>query len=685
MERQTNHLYEFGDFRLDATEHLLWRDGQPVALTPKAIEMLIVLVQDSGHVIEKNELMNAVWPDAFVEETNLTRNIFTLRQTLGDGKNGGKYIETIPKRGYRFVAGVREVMAETVAKEHTWSSQFIRQELETGGPNPIKIERTVQEKLHGSDSGAMHAVKRNLRGVITAVCAALLLGVSLSAYRLISGRTTEVHKDAEIRSIAVLPFKPLVADRRDESLELGMADMLITKLGGSVQIAVRPISAVRKYDSLEQDPLAAGREQKVDAVLDGSIHWEGGKIRVTMRLLNVADGRTLWADRCDDQCTNIFEVQDSISDKVVSALTVKLAGEEAKRLTRRYTDNTEAFRLYLKGRYHLKKFTTAEVNTAIGYFEQAIAKDSNYALAYAGLADGYLELSTPSIGLLTARESLSKAKAAALKALEIDETLVEARVALANIKRNVWDWLGAEREYKRIIELNPNSPPAHSEYGGYLSQVGRHDQCIAEMKRALELDPLDSYLNSDFGFRLYIARRYDEAIEQFQKCLDMEPYSWTPHNGLAWVYEEQGKYDEAIAEYQKAKSLTGNNAGILCGFGSVYAALGKRAEARNMIAQMQKLSKQRYVSAYLLAQVYARLGEKDEALAWLQKGYEDGDIWMKWLKVDRMFDSVRPDPRFQELLRRIGLGPEIDALSQSSLQTPYLPLQSRPLVWHRRL
>jgi DNA-binding winged helix-turn-helix (wHTH) protein/TolB-like protein/tetratricopeptide (TPR) repeat protein len=656
MSKPATISYEFGPFHLDAVKRLLMRDREIVPLTPKAFDILLALVESGHRVLEKSELMNRVWPDSFVEESNLTQNISTLRKALGESASQHQYIVTVPGHGYRFVASVNEVCDEAsvlMVERHVRSSIVAEQEEEIESRD-LTGEAASQRTLKVNTGQQRRKVWMKNPAFLVAAISAAGLAAALF-YFLISSKPKQAETGLGVKLIAVLPFKPIGADSSYEYLGLGMADDLIIKLSNTGEIVVRPTSAVRKYIDPLQDPIAVGRELGVEAVLDGSIRKTGERIRVTVQLLRVRDGKPLWVDRFDEKFTDILAVQDSVSEHLAKALALKLAADEGKRLTKRYTDNSEAFQLYLKGLYHANRWTAEEVKIAIGYFEQAIAKDSNYALAYVGLANCYIKLSSPPIGLLTPKDASLKAKAAVLKALEIDETLAEARVTLAGIKRNEWDWFGVEREFKRAIELSPNSAPAHAGYGAYLSQVARHDECIAEMKRALQLDPLESYINEDLGFRFYIARRYDEAIEQFQKSLDMDPHSWTSHSGLAWVYEQQGRYDEAIAEYEKAKPFSQNDLEILWGFGRVYAASGKRAYAEKVINQLRELSRQRYVSGYLLALIYARLGEKDQAFAWLETAYKDQDLWMKWIKVDPALDNLRSDPRYENLLRRVGL------------------------------
>jgi serine/threonine-protein kinase len=459
---------------------------------------------------------------------------------------------------------------------------------------------------------------------------------------------------AQIKTMAVLPFKPLVADSRNESLEMGIADTLIFKLSGIKGIVVRPISAVRKYADLNQDPLAAGREQQVEAVLDASIQVVGERIRVTARLVRVADGSVLWTDRYDQQYADLFAVQDAIAEKLAGSLALKLTYEEKQRLTKRYTENPEAYQLYQWGRFYFIRRTPGgyNYNKGIEYFQQAIEKDPGLALAHVGLADCYTGLGAWQV--LPANESIPKARAAAERALKIDDSLAEAHTSLARVKTLSGDWPGAEAEYKRAIELNPNYETAHHWYALHLAGEGRLDEAMAEMRRAQEIDPRSLIINTEVGRIFYHMRQYDQAIAQYQKTLGMDPNFAQAHLQLGWAYEKKGMYQEAIAEYQKAIAL-GARPTMLSRIGRTYALWGKRGEAQKVLDELKQLSKRSYVPSYDFALIYAGLGEKEQAITWLEKAYEEDPPM--GLKVDPTWDSLRSHPRFQDLLRRMGLAP----------------------------
>lgn len=591
MIKQFSRVYEFGPFRLDATEGLLLCDGRPVALTPKALAILSVLVRKSGCLVEKSELMDTVWPDAFVEESNLTQNIFTLRKLLGKDTHGRSYIETVSRRGYRFMAEVKEFRGE------------------------------VLPSAAGDDGGSAPG----------------------------GGKQA-------LPSIAVLPFSLLGEESGDEYLKLGMADALITRLSNIRKMVLRPTSAVRKYVSHEQDSIRLGEKLGVDAVLEGTIRRGGGHVRITVQLVSVKGETTLWAESFNEKFTDIFAVEDSISEQVAAALILKLTSDEKRRLTKRYTEDIEAYQAYLKGRYFWNKRTEEGMRKGVECFRQAIETDPLYALAYAGLADSYNLLAIYNVS--APREIFPKARAAAVKALEIDDTLAEAHTSLAHVLQYFdWDWSGAEREYRRALELNPDYATTHHWYANYLITMGRHTEAMEEMRLAQRLDPLSPIIEGNIGNHLYYTRRYDQAMKHFRKMLEMEPDFYGTHSNLGGVYEQKGMYGEAISEFEKALALD-DNLPTRAWLGHAYALAGKTAAAHEIIDDLKERAQSRYVSPYDIAMIYVGLGDVGQAFAWLEKAYEDRSDSLVWLKIDPRLDSIRSDPRLIDLMGRVGLRSE---------------------------
>jgi TolB-like protein/tetratricopeptide (TPR) repeat protein/class 3 adenylate cyclase len=484
------------------------------------------------------------------------------------------------------------------------------------------------------------------------VTIALVIGFWASSHRQ-SQRMANALTSPE-RRIAVLPFKPLVPENRDQVLEMGMADSLIAKLSNIREIVVRSLNSVRKYSGLNQDPVAAGRELEVNSVLEGNVQKSSDRIRVSARLINVADGSSLWANTFDEKFTDVFAVQDAISQKVADALALRLSGEENKRLTRRYTENVEAYQLYLTGRYHWNKLTPPEITKSIEFFKKAIDLDPTYALAYFGLADAYRSLAPTSE--VPSKDTLPQAQAAAAKALELDETLAEPHATLAFIHTWYdWNWSAAEREAKRAIELNPNWSFGHIAYAQMLSVTGRSQEAIAEGSRAVELDPLSLIINALNGYHLHLARRDDEAIARLKKTLELDSSFWIAHQFLGMAYIEKKMYPEAISEFSQAVKLSGGNSEPLALNGYAWVLSGDTAKGRAVLKELKSLESQRYVPPSNLALLSYVLGEKDEAFSWLEKAYQDRDIRLCRLKVDSKWDSMRSEPRFVEILKRIGL------------------------------
>jgi len=656
MAPQAKQLYEFGQFRLDPQERLLLRDGEPVPLTPKAFDMLLALVENSGRLLEKEELMRRLWPDSFVEEGSLAQNVSLLRKALGESDDQ-KFIETVTRSGYRFIASVKGVQddAEIIVREHSRASIAVE-----GNQEPAISESYVESGQAGAqkalepDRPASWMLRQKRHRAV--LIASLALAVVVAAFLIsrVLNRPEQAAGQA-IKSIAVLPFKSLGADGADEYLGVGMAETLTARLSSLKLLAVRPSSAVLKYAASDKETVVAGQELKVDSVLEGSIRRLGDRLRVTVRLVSVSDVSLLWADYFDENFTDIFKVEDSISTRVAAALALKLSGEEQRRLIKRYTDNAEAYQLYLKGRFFWNKRTQEGFKLGIAQFEQAVEKDTGYALAYAGLADSYTGLTF--YNFAAPNETMPKAKEAATNALAIDSTLAEAHAALAHVKVNYdWEWSDAEKEFRLSIELKPDYATAHQWYAiHYLTPTGQSEEAIQEMKRALDLEPTSLVMNTFLGATLYFAGRYDDAIEQGRKTIEMDPNFAVAHWHLGLACEQKGMFDDAIAELQKAITLSGSSPLMIAALGHAYAKAGKRNEANRILDELQKLSAVRYVSPYEVAGIYVALGEREQAFQRLERSYKERSFHLINLKVRPEFAPLRSDPRFHYLVRRIGL------------------------------
>ena len=642
-------FYDFGGFRIDEDRRLLLRDGEQVVLTSKVFDTLLVLVRNRGRILSKRDLMELLWPGTHVEEGNLAVNISLLRKALGDTPNDHRCIVTIPGRGYRFIAEVQEGGG---TEEPASSAEDV----------PVRV--AVDRPLPGASAeGPVLASEppgppphRSVAAQPRWIAMLLIVLAVPTAYfsvGLIFGRLTGSSAPASrsVKSLAVLPFKPLVAERNDEYLGLGMADALITKLSAVRHLAVRPTSAVLKYARLSMDSLAAGREQKVDAVLEGTVERAGDSVRLTVRLMKVRDGSSLWSYQCDEtHCSDLFELQDLLSEKVAEALLVELSGPERGSLRKHYTENAAAYDDYVKGRYFWNERTSSGLRQAIDWFERAVREDPRYALAYAGLADCY------SLGVwyipIPPSEAVPKLEMAARKALELDDELAESHVAMANVHSFAWDWAYSLAEHRRAIDLNPGYATARHWYSLALALGGRIDEAVGEARKAMELDPLSPSISTDLGWVYYLGRRYDEAIRQYKNTLELNPDFSLAHFDLALAYSARGMHREAVAEMSRAAD---RGSDYLGGLGFVCGEAGMRDRALQALRNLQALSAKEYVPPYHFAWIYAGLGDRERAITSLERVYREHTQHVVDFKMNPMLDSLRGDSRFADLVRRVGL------------------------------
>jgi serine/threonine-protein kinase len=455
-------------------------------------------------------------------------------------------------------------------------------------------------------------------------------------------------------SVAVLPFDDLSPQKDQEYLCDGLAETLINAFSKIKNLRVIARNSSFLFRGRERDVQEIGERLNIKTIIKGSLQKAGNRVRITAQLIRVDDESLLWSDQYNRELDDLFAVQDEISLAIVDKLRVQLLGEDKARIVKRHTQNFEAYNLYLKGRYFWNKRTEEGYQKSLEYFQQAIEKDPTYASAYTGIADYYNLLGY--YDYLPPKEAFPKAKAAAEKALEMDETLAEAHNSLAMVKESYdWDWEGAEREYRRAIELNPNYATAHQWYAGYLGAMGKHDESITENKQAQELDPLSPIIGADLGTNFISARQYDQAITEFQKVLEMDPDYIIAHLFLGMAYAGKEMYDEAIAEVKKAQSHSDDDGSLMkVLLGVIYSLSGKKDEAKKVLNEMLELSKHSYVSPWGISLIYVGLDQKDQAFEWLEKAYEERDHWMSSLKVLPILDSIRSDPRFIALLKKMG-------------------------------
>jgi DNA-binding winged helix-turn-helix (wHTH) protein/TolB-like protein/Flp pilus assembly protein TadD len=631
MEISPGEKIYFEEFTVDLERRVILRDAEHLALNPKAFDLLIALIDAAGSLVTKDDLLERVWPDQFVEENNLTVHVSALRKVLGENKSTPRFIITVPGRGYKFIGQIRSGGAVDVERPGSAAAEQLR-----GSNKPHQPTSTPY-------------FNRPTRAIILIVPIFVLGAVVALVWW-----ATRPSPDQQIKSVAILPFKPLVADNRDEALELGMSDSLISGFSRIRTINVSPITAVRRYAALDQDAVTAGRELGVESVLDGSIQRIGERIRVSARLMRVRDGATLWTETFDENFTDIFAVQDSIAQQIVGALALRLSGDQQTELAKRYTENTEAYQLYVKGRFFWSKLTPDGLHRSVDFYNTAIELDPAYALAYAGLADSYNLMG--SYGLVPIKESHPRARSAAEKAIALDPKLAEAHASLATVIADYyWDWDAAERHFRRSIELDPNYPVARNWYSQHLSRMGRFNEAIEEAKRAQMLDPISSSAYGHLGLALYRARRYDDALIELRKGLDLDPRALDIHIFLGLVLARQGDSEEAIRAMQTAVDVSEQNPSLVLLLGYAYASGGKSAEARAILKEMDVPSKGSSEYPFETALIYMGLGDHDRSFEWFERAYAERSWQMGFLGVEPLVDPLRSDPRFAPLLQKLDL------------------------------
>ena len=657
-------VYEFGPFRIDSTKRVLMRDGEPVQLTSKGLDTLLVLVAHRGEVVTKDDLMKTLWPDTVVEENNLTQQISMLRKALGERVGEHRYLVTIPGRGYSFVAEVRVdsnydmnlVPANRemslapgsgdmnlVVEQHI--SSRITVDVENKREQALDVRRYAPKSLRTGRQGRGSQLLRSR--VAVSACAGLVVLV-LIGYG-INWRRTRLSANLAPKSIAVMPFKPINSDPANVYLSTGMADALIARLSNLHQISVRPTSSIFKYADQQPNAQVIGRELSVDSVLEGTVQKFDQQVRVTVQLVDVRSGAPIWAHTFDQELNDIFALQDTISEQVAQSMMVKLNGEDREHIRKRSTENLAAYQAYLAGRYFWNQRNQAGLNKSLAHFQEAIALDSNYAEAYTGVADAYTVLVAYRICSISSDEAMQKARAAAEKAIRINERLAEAHASLAMIKtRYEHDLVGAEAEYRRSIELNPDYATAHHWYSEFLAMSGREGESLIEIQAAHALDPLSAVISTTLGERFFYARRYDEAIATLRKTLEISPNFRSAHFALGLALEQKGMFEEAISELQKSRVSPADDMAVDASVGHSYALAGRLNDARRILQRMLAVKD---TAPFEIAMLYQGLGRKQEALDWLERIDDQEAEFIMILRLDPRLDSVRSEPRFQKLLR----------------------------------
>jgi TolB-like protein/Tfp pilus assembly protein PilF len=568
-----NRLYEFGPFRLDAGGRLLFRESQRLALSPKAVELLVVLVEAEANTVGKEELLNRVWADTAVEEGSLTSHISLLRKTLGE-----RYIETIPKRGYRFVGAVKQVAAGSERPPH-------------------------------------------------------------------------------IRSLAVLPLENLAPDPDGNYFADSMTEALITGLAKIASLRVVSRTSIMRYKNTQKSLPEIGKELSVDAIVEGSVQREGDRVRISARLVRAATDQHMWADAYYRELRDVLILQNEVARTIAQQVQAKLTPEEHARLSSAREVDPGAYELAIKGRYFWVKRTEDSIHRALALFQQAVELDPGYAAAYSGLADCYSSLGFSfDVGSQRPAEVQPKAKAAAMKALELDDSLADAHTSLAYVKLNFdWDWPGAEVEFERSLQLNPGYANGHHWRAHLLLSSGRFGDALAESKRALELDVLSPIMNVHLGWHYLYARQYERALDQLTKTLELDPNYGLAHWYRGLAYQQKGMYAEALRELARARNLLKHSLIVEADIGHLHAVSGSKSEAETVIAWLKKESARRYVNPFAIALIYVGLGRHDEGFAWLETAFRERSDMLVYLRVDPRLDSMRADPRFARLAERVGV------------------------------
>lgn len=654
MNGEIHHSYLFKSFRLDVFDRRLFKNGISVSLEPKVFDVLVALVERGGHLVEKDELLQTVWGDSFVEETNVARAIYTLRKTLGESENGNKFIETVPKKGYRFVAEVTIVPAaeNLKPKNDNYDSSPLTKELpvakvsETPGKTELQNPRAKAEN-------ALPLIKNAKQKKLIALLAASFLGVfflfliSSFFFRFGSPQQTAV------KTIAVLPVKPINTATRDELYEIGIADSLIHRIGSIKGFVVRPLSAIRKYADVTQNPLAAGREQQVDYVLAANYQISGGKIRVTAQLFNVSSGQIEDTYKFEKKLGDVFEVQDAIAGEVGDKLLALFATTSNSSIQKRGTANEEAYRSYLQGMYLYDKRSPIEAQKAVEILEQALRLDPEYALAWAGKAHAHRTIAN--FGRSTNIQAEYQNSIEAInKALALEPNLSQAYSALCENKfLTEYDFDGAENACRRAIELDSNSSLAHQIYARFLMGRGRHNEAIEEIKTAIDLEPTSLFNQRLLGNCLLNARRYAEAEAQFKRVVEIEKDFSTTYFWFSQTLALQGKESEAFEWFMKAithqSPFQKRDEEAIRAFQTAYQASGWQGVMRERAARFEKSNEIFYHGAAYNAQIE----NKDKAFEYLEKSYQRREWGITLLEVDPRLDSLRGDPRYDDLVRRV--------------------------------
>lgn len=629
LDLSESTIYEFGEFRLDTQSRRLFRRGEKisVSLTPKAVEVLMALVQNRSRLVTKDELLDTVWAGAFVEESNLTQTIFVLRKAIGDDPKQPEFILTIPNRGYQFIGDVTEV----------------------GPGDEILDAGFISENR---PPAAQPPTRGHSRPVF--ITLASLVGVALLIAAVYRFYPTQPTPSREIRTIAILPFEDLSDGQQDKYLGVGIADALAKQFGTVRSITVRPFQSVLKYIDRRDDRKAIGQALQVDAVVEGRIQRIGDRLRVSVQLIRVADDSTVWTESFDDAFTNLFAVQDAVSGKVATSLALRMDDTERRRFTQRGTADVEAYQAYMRGRYFWNKRSPENLYKAIEQFDAATKRDPDYALAYTGLADCYQLL--PEYWVAEPKDAFPKARVAAERALSIDSNLAEAHTSLAYTQAFYeWDFGGAERSFKWALDIDPGYSTAHQWYAELLQAHGRFDEARMHLDRALEADPASPILMAGVAGWYHITRDFDGAIEQSKKIIAMDPNFAFGYYYLGASSSHKGLDREAVDAYAHLLTLFGEPAVVVEQLEQAFVTGGMPAYQKKRVEQMETIPHLKLLPHFNRAFVYTGSGDQESALRELKLSVERHERLVIYLKYAPDFDPLRDDPRYDDLIKQIGV------------------------------
>ena len=630
----------FGIFEADLRTGELKKRGVRIRLQEQPFQVLAVLLTRASELVTRDELRGRLWTaDTFVDfEHGLNKAINKIREALGDSAESPRFIETVPRRGYRFIADVAVVELESVPPA-TRSPSSASDPLTAEDREPPEV---TEQTTPTSGRGWQRTL--TISGCVLALASVVLVGW------LRQPRASS----PTIRSVAVLPLENLSGDPSQEYFADGMTDQLIATLGQISALRVISRTSVMAYKGSRKPLPQIARELNVDAVIEGSIMRSGGRVRITSQLIEAAVDRHLWAHSYDGDLRDTLALQSRVARAIAEEIRVNVQPKEQAALGDVKAVNPEAYEAYLKGRYFWNKRTVDGLNKAKAYFDEAVAKAPDYAQAYSGLADTYALLGDWQFGVMASRQALPAAKAAAMRALELDSSLGEAHTSLGFALSGFdWEWAAAEQEFRRAIDLTPGYATAHHWYAWHLSLMGRHGEAIAEMRKARNLDPLSLIINADLAEILLIAHFDDESVQQSRTTIAMDPAFALAHNQLAEAYLQKHMRDEAIAEFQKAVQLSEGSPICTANLARAYASAGRNAEAEQLLAGLKRRSNAAYSNAAEIAMVYAALGENAQAMAWVERGYDER--FNPGVLLRPGFDALRADPRFRDIVRRVGL------------------------------